>query len=78
MYLEKQQSVCQSYRDDLLQGFETSALVFFAVDINGMHNNRVFSRCISNLILVVKEDVAKLLHLDENLSLIIPIYGTLL
>jgi hypothetical protein len=59
----------------LLQGFETSALVFFSVDINGMHNNRVFSRCISNLILVVKEDVAKSLHLDENLSLIIPIYG---
>jgi hypothetical protein len=42
-----------------------------------MHNNKVFSRCISNLILVVKEDVAKSLHLDENLSLIIPIYGLL-
>jgi hypothetical protein len=75
MLLQYQQSVCFYHRDDLLQGFETSALVFFAVDINGMHNNRVFSRCISNLILVVREDVAKSLHLDKNHSLIIPIYG---
>jgi hypothetical protein len=66
------------YRDYLLQGFETSALVFFAIDINGMHNNRVFSRCISNLILVVREDVAKSLQLDDTLSLSIPIYGMLL
>jgi hypothetical protein len=66
------------YRDHLLQGFETSTLVFFAIDIKGMHNNRVFSRCIANLILVVREDVAKSLQLDENLSVIIPIYGLLL
>jgi hypothetical protein len=62
-------------RDHLLQGFEISVLVFFAIDIHGMHNNRVFSRCISNLILVVREDVPNSLQLDENLSLIIPIYG---
>jgi hypothetical protein len=43
-----------------------------------MHNNRVFSRCISNLILVVREDVPKSLQLDKSLSLIIPIYGLLL
>jgi hypothetical protein len=67
-----------NYSDSLLQGFETSALVFFAIDINGMHNNRVFSRCISNLILVINEDAAKSLQLDETLSLIIPIYGLLL
>jgi hypothetical protein len=63
------------FRDNLLQGFEASALVFFGYDINGIHNNRVFSRCISNLILVINEDVAKSLQLDENLSLHIPIYG---
>jgi hypothetical protein len=62
----------------LLQGFESSAIVFFGNNMDGIHNNKVFSRCISNLILVVREDVAKSLQLDENLSLIIPIYGLLL
>jgi hypothetical protein len=66
------------YRDHLLQGFETSVLVFFAIDINGMHNNKVFSRCNSNLVLVVREDVARSVQLDENLSLFIPIYGLFL
>jgi hypothetical protein len=64
--------------DDLLQGFEISVLVFFGYNIDGIHNNKVFSRCISNLILVINEDVAKSLQLDETLSLIIPIYGMLL
>jgi hypothetical protein len=59
----------------LLQGFEISALVFFGNQIDGFHNNRVFSRCISNLILVINEDVATSLQLDENLSIQIPIYG---
>jgi hypothetical protein len=46
--------------------------------MDGNHNNKVVSRCISNLILVINEDVAKALRLDENHSLIIPIYGLLL
>jgi hypothetical protein len=62
-------------RDQLLQGFEISALVFFGNNIDGNHNNKVFSRCISNLILIVNEDVATSLQLDENLSVVIPIYG---
>jgi hypothetical protein len=66
-----------TYRDHLLQGFEISSLVFFGNTIDGMHNNKVFSRCISNLILVINETVAEALQLDENLSLIIPIYGLL-
>jgi hypothetical protein len=53
------------------------ALVFFGNNIDGSHNNRIFSRCISNLILVINEDVAKSLQLDENLSLIIPSHGLL-
>jgi hypothetical protein len=61
----------------LLQGFEIPALVFFGNHIEGFHNNKVFSRCISNLILVINEDVAKSLQLDETLSVIIPIYGLL-
>jgi hypothetical protein len=66
------------YRDQLLQGFEISTLVFFDYNIVGMQNNRVFSRCISNLILVIREDVAESLQLDENLSITIPIYGLFL
>jgi hypothetical protein len=62
-------------RDHLLQGFEISVLVFFGYNIDGIHNNKVFSRCISNLILIVNEDVAQSLQLDKTLSLIIPIYG---
>jgi hypothetical protein len=64
-----------AYRDCLLQGFEIPALVFFGNNMDGNHNNRVFSRCISNLILVINEDVAKSLQLDKNLSITIPIYG---
>jgi hypothetical protein len=62
----------------LLQGFEISVLVFFGYNVEGIHNNKVFSRCISNLILVINEDMAKSMQLDEQLSLLIPIYGLLL
>jgi hypothetical protein len=72
LFLHKIGSV---YRDHLLQGFEISALVFFGNNIDGNHNNKVFSRCISNLILIVNEDFAKSLQLDENLSVVIPIHG---
>jgi hypothetical protein len=61
----------------LLQGIEIPALVFVGNHIEGFHNNKVFSRCISNLILVINEDVAKSLQLEETLSVIIPIYGLL-
>jgi hypothetical protein len=67
--------VLSAYRDHLLQGFEISALVFFGNNIDGNHNNKVFSRCISNLILIVNEDFSKSLQLDENLSIVIPIHG---
>jgi hypothetical protein len=64
--------------DNLLTGFEVSTLVFFGYNIDGFHNNRIFSRCISNLILVINESFAETLQLDENLSIIIPIYGVFL
>jgi hypothetical protein len=64
--------------DNLLTGFEVSTLVFLGYNIDGFHNNRVFSRCISNLILVINESFAETLQLDENLSIIIPIYGVFL
>jgi hypothetical protein len=64
-----------AYSHHLLQGFEISTIVFFSYDIVGILNNQVFSRCFSNLILVIKEDVAKSLQLDDNLSVTIPIYG---
>jgi hypothetical protein len=40
-----------------------------------MLNNEIFSRCISNLILVIKEEVVKSLLLDSSRTQIIPIYG---
>jgi hypothetical protein len=61
---------------DSLQGSEFSALVFFGNQLDGMLNNEIFSRCISNLILVIKEEVVKSLSLDPTRSQIIPIYGT--
>jgi hypothetical protein len=53
-------------------------LVFFGDNVGGIHNNTVFSRCIANLTLVINEDVAQSLQLDENFSDIIPINGLLL
>jgi hypothetical protein len=58
-----------------LQGSEFAALVFFGNNLDGMLNNEIFSRCISNLILVIKEDVASSLSLDPQRSRIIPIFG---
>jgi hypothetical protein len=58
-----------------LQGSEFAALVFFGNHLDGMLNNEVFSRCVSNLILVIKEEVVKSLSLDSKQFHIIPIYG---
>ncbi len=60
---------------DSLQGSEFSALVFFGNHLDGMLNNEIFSRCISTLILVIKEEVVKSLSLDPTRSQIIPIYS---
>jgi hypothetical protein len=58
-----------------LQGSEVPALVFFGNQLDGKHNNEIFSRCISNLILVIKYEVVKSLLLDPSQSQVIPIYG---
>jgi len=60
---------------DSLQGSEFPALVFFGNHLDGMLNNEIFSRCISTLTLVIKEEVVKSLSLDPTQSKIIPIYG---
>ncbi len=64
-----------SHEFDSLRGYEFSALVFFANRLDGMLNNEVFSRCISNLILVIKEDAVKSLSLDDERSVVIKIFG---
>ncbi len=58
-----------------LQGSELAALVFFGNHLDGMLNNEIFSRCISNLILVIKEEAVISLSLDSSRTQIIPIYG---
>jgi len=60
-----------------LQGFEVPALVLIANYIDGLHNNKLFSRCISNLILVFNEELAHSLTLDINMAQIIDVYGEL-
>ncbi len=62
-------------RDDILQGSEVQVLVLFTQFISGLHNNKIFSRCISNLIVVSNEEQAQKLNLDESMSQIIPVYG---
>jgi len=58
-----------------LQGFEVPALVLIANYIDGLHNNKLFSRCISNLILVFNEELIEKLSLDINMAQNIPISG---
>jgi hypothetical protein len=65
----------QSFSEKELQGYEVSVLVLFANHIDGIHNNKFFSRCISQLILVINEDQAELLHLPWTVAQIIPVYG---
>jgi len=52
-------------------------LVLIANYIDGLHNNKLFSRCISNLILVFNEELAHSLTLDINMAQIIDVYGEL-
>ena len=58
-----------------LEGSEFPVLVFFGNRLDGMHNNEVFSRCISNLILIINKSEVESLSLDANRSQIITIYG---
>ena len=59
-----------------LEGSEFPVLVFFGNRLDGMHNNEVFSRCISNLILIINKSEVESLSLDPNRSQMIPIYGS--
>ncbi len=58
-----------------LQGYECPCVVLVADRIKGLHNNKLFSRCISDLILVFQEEQAQKLSLDVNIAQIIPVYG---
>jgi hypothetical protein len=58
-----------------LEGSEFPVLVFFGNRLDGMHNNEVFSRCISNLIVIINKSEVESLSLDANRSQIITIYG---
>jgi len=61
--------------ESFIQGAEIPAVVLFANSIDGTHNNKLFSRCISNLILVFKEDQAISMKLNSNMAHTIPVYG---
>jgi len=58
-----------------LQGYECPCGVLIANHIEGLHNNRFFSRIISDLILVFDEKQALELSLDLFNAQIIPVFG---
>jgi hypothetical protein len=61
------------FRVSTLQGFEVPALVYFGNIVDGLHNNEIFSRCISNLFLISMEQNVRR-FVDETTK-IIPILG---
>ncbi len=58
-----------------MQGYECPCVVFVANYIDGLHNNKFFSRCNSDLVLVFAEEQALNLSLDLGMAQIIPIFG---
>jgi len=53
------------YRSGWLRGCEIPVLVLFGARLIGTMNDNVISRCISNLVLVLKSDDANLLNENE-------------
>jgi hypothetical protein len=58
-----------------LQGYEVPVLVLFTDYLSGQHNNKVISRCISNLIIVSNEDQLEKLPFDHTMTRKIIIRG---
>ena len=44
-----------TFRNDFIQGFEVPVLVLFCSSLSGPHNENVFSRCMSKLIVICPE-----------------------
>ncbi len=65
------------YRDDYIKGSEVPILVLFCSSVSGPHNENVFSRCKSKLIVISNEDQAhKIVPSKEcDFARIIPVYG---
>jgi hypothetical protein len=47
-----------NYREDFIQGFEVPVLVLFCSSVTGPHNENVFSRCKSKLIVICNDQQA--------------------
>jgi hypothetical protein len=47
-----------NYREDFIQGFEVPVLVLFCSSVAGPHNENVFSRCKSKLIVICNDKQA--------------------
>ena len=64
-----------NYSESCLQGAEVPAVVLFANYIDGLHNIKLFSRCIAHLIIVLNEAQALAMELDKSIANVIPVFG---
>jgi hypothetical protein len=59
-----------------MQGFEVPTLVLFCKAVTASHNENVFSRCSSKLIVICNEDQAhKIVDQSEQVARAIDVYG---
>ncbi len=64
------------YRDNFIQGFEVPILVLFCSSVTGPHNENVFSRCKSKLIVICNEEQANIIAAQsEQGARAIDVYG---
>jgi hypothetical protein len=64
------------FRDDFIQGFEVPILVLFCSTMTGPHNENVFSRCKSKLIVICNEEQANTIAAQsEQGARAIDVYG---
>jgi hypothetical protein len=66
------------FRDDFIRGFEASIVVMFCSFVEGPHNENVFSRCKSKLIVICNEEHAlKIIpsNADCDFAKTISVYG---
>jgi hypothetical protein len=64
------------YREDFIQGFEVPILVLFCSSVTGPHNESVFSRCKSKLIVICNEEQANtIVAQSEQGARAIDVYG---
>jgi hypothetical protein len=66
------------YRDDFIQGYEVPVLVLFCSPLTAAHNDNVFSRCQSQLIVICDGEQAKeIVKHSKKGAIAVDVYGEL-